>query len=575
MSDTTLPRQGFLKSIYARCLLIVATTAAILVTIVGYMNYREKLSASFDIVSTMSLSNMHSSASSLAAPLLRSDTASVENEMSRLLFDVGGLADGAVVLLESGDLFYESSAISATDKSTLTDLASRALRTGSVVKDYAAIDIGAPIFDEGGMVVGALAIDWSTAGLTARIQNEALTVLAAAGLLLSVALAANAYFLNRILGRPLNNLAKSVQRVSKGDYSTAIEGVDRGDEVGMIAGHLDVMRVGLEQARAQTEEAALKQREQKTVISALRTSLKSLSSGNLRTELKGDFAPDYAGLVDDYNSATSSFRNAMSEVVTLADQIRDASTEIGSHSDALSRRSENQAATLEETAAALDDLTTGVKAAADGSREVEGIVKTARTETAQSGVVVRQTVEAMTGIKKSSSQISDIIVVIDDIAFQTNLLALNAGVEAARAGDAGRGFAVVASEVRALAQRTTEAAKEITALIEESSVEVANGVKLVDETGSALTSITERVVQIASLTSEIADSAEDQSSKLYEINAGVANLDQVTQRNAGMAEEANAASQNLLDQANALSALVAKFEIGSQNSKARDHGLAA
>ncbi|MEL6840688.1 MAG: methyl-accepting chemotaxis protein, partial [Pseudomonadota bacterium] len=240
--------------------------------------------------------------------------------------------------------------------------------------------------------------------------------------------------------------------------------------------------------------------------------------------------------------------------------------DIGRQSGELSQRTETQAATLEETAAALDELTGNVKTAAEGAKEVETIVHQTRSEADESGEIVKETVTAMSEIESSSRQISTIISVIDDIAFQTNLLALNAGVEAARAGEAGRGFAVVASEVRELAQRSSEAAQQIKDLISGSSEQVARGVKLVDETGAALTAITERVANISTLMSEMANGATEQSRGLAEINLGVGQLDKVTQQNASMVESADVASQTLRQQAAALNKTVSAFEILSTAS---------
>jgi methyl-accepting chemotaxis protein len=254
----------------------------------------------------------------------------------------------------------------------------------------------------------------------------------------------------------------------------------------------------------------------------------------------------------------------MAQVIEASDGIKRGSGEISQASDDLSNRTENQAATLEETAAALDQLTASVKSAADGARSVEAIVTDARDEAVKSGTVVRSAVEAMTNIERSSEQISQIIGVIDDIAFQTNLLALNAGVEAARAGDAGKGFAVVASEVRALAQRSSEAAHQIKELIGGSAHEVENGVELVGKAGAALESIVGQVSNISQLVTEIATSAREQSSGLNEINIGVTQLDQVTQQNAAMVEQSTAASHLLQKDALSLASLVERFQVSEE-----------
>ena len=216
---------------------------------------------------------------------------------------------------------------------------------------------------------------------------------------------------------------------------------------------------------------------------------------------------------------------------------------------------------MEETAAALDQLTASVREAAESASEVENVVTKARKDAEESGVIVSEAVDAMSMIRKSSNEISQIIGVIDDIAFQTNLLSLNAGVEAARAGEAGRGFAVVASEVRALAQRSSDAAKQIKLLITSSSEQVETGVGLVGRTGEALASIIDRVSSIDKLVSGIASGSREQSSGLSEINIGMSQLDQVTQQNAAMVEEATAAATTLRTEAAGLTHVVGRFNL--------------
>jgi methyl-accepting chemotaxis protein len=241
--------------------------------------------------------------------------------------------------------------------------------------------------------------------------------------------------------------------------------------------------------------------------------------------------------------------------------IRAGAGEISTAADDLSRRTEQQASSLEETAAALEEITVTVKKTAEGARHARDIVSTAKVDADKSGEVVREAMAAMTGIDKSSKQISDIIGVIDEIAFQTNLLALNAGVEAARAGDAGRGFAVVASEVRALAQRSAQAAKEIKGLISASTAQVDQGVRLVGRTGEALGRIVAQVVEINTVIADIAASAQEQSTGLEQVNTAVNEMDQVTQKNAAMVEEMTAAAHGLAGETEELGQLIARYQI--------------
>ena len=267
-------------------------------------------------------------------------------------------------------------------------------------------------------------------------------------------------------------------------------------------------------------------------------------------------------LRNDFNAAVDKLNTTINRVSTSVENIQSGANEMSQSSDDLSERTENQAAALEETAAALDEVTATVKETAKAAEEARSVVTSARSDAESGGHVVRDTVDAMDSIKDSSDKISQIIGVIDEIAFQTNLLALNAGVEAARAGEAGRGFAVVASEVRALAQRSSDAAKDIKGLISASAEHVQKGVKLVDQTGTALDAIVDQVANIDSLVSDIAASANEQATGLAEVNNAVNDMDRVTQKNAAMVEESTAACHALTNESDELSRLVAHFDIG-------------
>lgn len=301
--------------------------------------------------------------------------------------------------------------------------------------------------------------------------------------------------------------------------------------------------------------------EQQKVVEALGIGLQGLSMGDLTVEISMVFPDDYEKLRQDFNAAISALKDTVGAVVHNAESIRNETGEITAAADDLSQRTEKQAATLEETAAALDELTSSVRSAAEGADEASNIAAEAQSNAEKGGDVARRAVHAMDEIKNSSQEISKITSVIDDIAFQTNLLALNAGVEAARAGEAGRGFAVVATEVRALAQRSSDAAREINALIASSGGQVEQGVDLVDKTGTALASIVTSVAEISKSVSTIAVSAREQSAGLNEINTSVNELDHVTQQNAAMFEETTAASHALTSEADALSSAVARFKL--------------
>ena len=320
-----------------------------------------------------------------------------------------------------------------------------------------------------------------------------------------------------------------------------------------------------EQENTRREAARLEaEKAQTTLVDALALSLSRLSDGDLTTQVEGEMSAAHQRICEDYNSAVGSLRSALTQVLEAVGGLRGGSDEISTASDDLSRRTEQQAASLEGGAAALDETRATVKRSARGARKASTAAAGARSEAERSGEVVRNAITAMDEIQKSSVQIGEIIGVIDEIAFQTNLLALNAGVEAARAGDSGRGFAVVASEVRSLAQRSAEAAKEIKTLISTSTNQVAAGVKLVDEAGSALSAIVVRVAEMDALVSEISASAQEQATGLQQVNTAVNQMDQVTQQNAAMVEQTTAAAANLKTEAAQLAALVDRFETGSR-----------
>ncbi len=297
-------------------------------------------------------------------------------------------------------------------------------------------------------------------------------------------------------------------------------------------------------------------------VNAIGAGLLQLSGGNLDSRIETGLDAAFEPLRQNFNGSVGTMREVLSAIDGRASAIRSGTQEISSASVDLSRRTEQQAASLEETAAALDEITVTVRKTADGARHTRSVVGSARKSAEASGVVVAQAVKAMTGIESSSREIGQIIGVIDEIAFQTNLLALNAGVEAARAGEAGRGFAVVASEVRALAQRSADAAKEIKRLISTSGQQVEQGVTLVRQTGEALTVIADQVTEIDTIVSEIAASTQEQATALGEVNTAINAMDQVTQKNAAMAEETTAASQVLVGDATELAKLVGRFQFG-------------
>ncbi|MEM7727797.1 MAG: methyl-accepting chemotaxis protein [Pseudomonadota bacterium] len=321
-------------------------------------------------------------------------------------------------------------------------------------------------------------------------------------------------------------------------------------------------------ARASQEKELKRRTEvQNQVVSSLAGGLKALADGDLTHLIETPFDTDYEALRHDFNTAVEKLSRTIAEITGSTVNIKTGSVELSRASDDLSKRTENQAASLEETAAALNQITATVQQSANAAEEARSVVSDAKADAEAGGEVVQSTVGAMGAIKESSEKISQIIGVIDEIAFQTNLLALNAGVEAARAGEAGRGFAVVASEVRALAQRSSDAAKDIKNLISASSHHVDSGVSLVDKTGEALEKIVAQVVSIDALVSDITTSAKEQATGLAEVNTAVTDMDRVTQRNAAMVEESTAACHALSGETESLNALVSRFKVDGAHAR--------
>ncbi len=426
------------------------------------------------------------------------------------------------------------------------------------------LDVFGQLETEMGTLDGLIEKVGNSAGQSAVDQNETFlqVIIYASGLAVAILLISN-LLIARSITKPLTRVRDAIKEVAVGNLGGRFSNFDRvsdmKDEVSDIAQYLEQLRIRLREAIDMESAISRTQAEQETVVTALSVGLGNLSTGNLSQSIGAAFPPHYETLRNNYNTTVEQLNQTITEVVRASRSIRGQSDEISRASEDLARRTENQAATLEETAAALDELTTSVKSAANSARDVETIVQAARREAEDSGKVVLSAVDAMNGIEKSSDQISQIIGVIDDIAFQTNLLALNAGVEAARAGDAGRGFAVVASEVRALAQRSSDASKEIKTLISSSSQLVGRGVQAVGSAGKALTTMVERVANISNLVSAIAVGAQEQSVSLGEVNVGVNQLDQVAQKNAAMVEQSMLATQSLREEAIGLDGLVTHF----------------
>jgi methyl-accepting chemotaxis protein len=378
---------------------------------------------------------------------------------------------------------------------------------------------------------------------------------------------------------PIARLRERMTSLAEGHTDTPVDGMKRRDEIGQMAKAVQIFRenaierVRLEQEteanRSMSERDRIEREKQKAQESAdvqfavenLASGLSKLSEGDVSYRIIQPFAMNLDSIRADFNGSAEKLQAALRRVAENAQGIDAGATEIKAAASDLAKRTEQQAAAVEETAAALEEITATVKNSAKRAQEAGQLVRHTKAGAEQSGEVVRRAVRAMEQISRSANEISNIIGVIDEIAFQTNLLALNAGVEAARAGEAGKGFAVVAQEVRELAQRSARAAKEIKALITTSNSQVEEGVQLVGDTGRALEAIVSEVQEINQHVSAIVEAMQEQSVGLQQINTAVNQMDQDTQKNAAMVEESTAASHSLATEVVSLNHLLSQFRL--------------
>ncbi len=367
---------------------------------------------------------------------------------------------------------------------------------------------------------------------------------------------------------PLNALKDRMTTMSEGDLESDVPGLSDRSEIGKMAHAVANFRDGLQMQAAMEEEAQTKNEERQRVVSILSERLAKFAGGDLTVRVDDAMPEEFRQVAEDFNATVEQISDLMRSMVAGVVQIERESESLDASSRELGMRTETQAASLEQTSAALTELSASVRNSADESRAASDRVKQAHERTERGAQVVRRTIDAMKGIEESSQKISSITSLIDDISFQTSLLALNAGVEAARAGEAGRGFAVVAGEVRALAGKSSDAAREIAELISNASREVETGVALARDSGDALDEINEHISAINETVSALAEAAREQSTGLSEITSAADQLDQVTQQNAAMFEETSATTQRLRDEANVLAQNASRFRLDQNEDHA-------
>jgi methyl-accepting chemotaxis protein len=515
------------------------------------------------------------------------------------------LADVKAALLV---YFDEIRAMVKTAQTSASDVAAMKAALGKALAAQKTVTAAVKVYSKssGDTLAAAReeALGSSSVAIWTQIIVAAICVLAGGGV--------SSFVARQGIARPIKTLTAGMTRLAGGNLESEVGDTGRRDEIGEMARSMEVFRQNSIAIRAlEAQEAALhaKSAELQSTISTVvaaavagdfsqritkdyengdlnrfaqsvnelvisvdsgitefRRVVAALAEADLSQTMRGQFRGAFAELQANVNATMEILGSTIERIRASGDTINNDTRELSSAANDLSRRTERQAASLEEAAAALDEITVTVRSTSERAREVKAMMIETQGSAGKSGDIVRNAVEAMSRIEQSSGKISQILSVIDEIAFQTNLLALNAGVEAARAGEAGRGFAVVAQEVRELAQRSATAAKEIKSLIGQSEIEVASGVTLVRSTGEALVEIEGLVNRVNDHITTISKATEEQSSALQEINSSVNQMDQMTQQNAAMVEETTSASVSLSEQSRHLHDLLERFRLGNSGT---------
>ncbi len=420
--------------------------------------------------------------------------------------------------------------------------------------------------------------------------NRMTLMMSVLGIIAALSAVCGVLFTGRSVIRPLKKLVLVMGRLAGGDLTVEVDGQKRDDEVGAMAKAVQVFKDNalalqdaearaIEQRRMAEQERARNEaakeeaaRQVQTVVDGLGTGLERLAKGDLTYRVNEEWASEYLKIRDDFNSAIAHLQGTIRSIAMSSTEVSNAASEISTSTTDLSQRTEEQAASLEETSASMEEISATVRKNADNAQHANTLVQQTQGIASRGGTVVMEAVNAMARIEQSSGQMSEIILVIDEIARQTNLLALNAAVEAARAGEAGRGFAVVASEVRSLAQRSSQAAKDIQALIGKSSGQVRDGVDLVNRAGHSLNEIVGAIENVARIVADIAMSSSEQARGIDQVNLALTQMDEVTQRNSALVEENAATAKTLEEQQVAMNEQVAYFRISQHEGRRPQHG---
>lgn len=405
-------------------------------------------------------------------------------------------------------------------------------------------------------LVGAAAVNLLDIPAMLLFPRQAFALVTADAVISLIAIYTIMHIATERVCRPYVNTVVRMEALADGDTDSPIHYMNHADCVGRMTKAMEKFRISI---RASTDLET-----QRRIIDRMNSSLARLAANDLTAEVTETFPGEYEEMRHNFNAGLASVSAALANIHGLARSVLTGSEEIDAASADLAQRNERQAANLQRTASAMNQVTLALGQTSERADAAHRSVSSVAAKAAEGHDVAASAMESMHEIEKSSQEIGRIVGLIDGIAFQTNLLALNAGVEAARAGEAGKGFAVVATEVRALAQRCAEAARDIKVLVDSSTTTVAKGVTTVERTRAVLAELGDLINEINSFITEVASHTSEQARSLVGVNADVAEMDQMTQQNAAMVEESAAAARSLSEQANALSAGVGAFRIGER-----------
>lgn len=553
---------SFRKSLFAKCLALIFVTAAVTGVMTSMLGTQTTRALAYEALANQARLTTDGVAANSGGALRFGKTETIVTQLDDLVALSDNQFMNYAVFDADGSVLITMADAATNAASEFAALSQQVLSSGDVAVSADGFVVASPVrMDAGQPVIGVIATSWSPDVINGLIFNQLLTKGAIVATAFLAMVCGAAFILYRQVSRPLEHVRDAVVAIRNKEYAISIPHLHRDDEVGQIAESVADLKSALEHSAEADQKLVENAAKLRPVVDHLSHGLRALAKGDLSYSIPEPFDPEYDDLRVDYANTCAALSGAIERLGQTAGKIQSNASMMSQSANDLSNRTESQAATLEETVAAIAEVTKGVKSGADSAKEVDDIVAAARGSASSSGTVVQNAIDAMGEIEKSSGEIRQIIGVIEDIAFQTNLLALNAGVEAARAGAAGKGFAVVASEIRALAQRSSDAAKKINALISGSSEQVSRGSGLVNEAANALTAIVEQVANISDLVSGIADGAKQTSYSLSEIDTGITDLDRVTQQNAAMVDQSTQLSQQLDADGDELYQLVQGFKL--------------